>query len=80
MADHISKDEFLTHIGYIREDLAEMKTLQKEANGRTTKVEGRVGILEDREPSRTSATVSAGVSAVISGVINGVGLWFSSQK
>jgi hypothetical protein len=76
MADHLSKDEFIAHIGPIREDIAEIIKLQREQNGRVSKAETQIAILEDRSPGR----VASGVSAVVSGVITGLGLWFSSQK
>lgn len=75
MADQLNKDEFLAHIGYVREDIAEMKLLQKEANGRTSTLESRVSVLEDRSPGRVSAVVSA----VVSGVTSGLAI-FLSQK
>ena len=77
----LSKEEFLAHIGYVREDIAEMKLLQREANGRTGKLEARVYVLEDRSAEqRSPSKVSATVSAIISGLISGLGVWFSQKQ
>ena len=77
MADpeHLTKDEFLAHMEPIRDDIRELVTLLREQNGRVSKVETRVAVLEDRSPGR----VSAGVSAIVSGLMTGLGVWFSSK-
>jgi hypothetical protein len=76
MAD-LSKDEFLAHIGPIRDDIKEIMMLQREQNGRVGKVETRIAVLEERTPP---SRVASGVSAVVSGVITGLGIWFSSKQ
>jgi hypothetical protein len=76
MAD-LSKDEFLAHIGPIRDDIKEIMMLQREQNGRVGRVETRVAVLEERTPP---GKVSATVSAIVSGVISGLGVWFSSRQ
>jgi hypothetical protein len=45
MAEHLSKDEFVAHMGPIREDIKELVQLQREQNGRVNKLEHRVGVL-----------------------------------
>lgn len=76
MDEHLSKSEFIAHMGPIREDIAELVRLQREQNGRVSKTETRIAVLEDRSPGR----VASGVSAVVSGVITGLGMWIGSQK
>ena len=78
MADpeHLTKDEFLAHMGPIREDIQELVKLFREQHGRVSKAETRIAVLEDRSPGR----VSAGVSAIVSGVMTGLGVWFSSKQ
>lgn len=73
MAEHLTKDEFTAHMEPIKDDIKEIIALQREANGRTGKLETRVSVLEDRSPGR----VSASVSAIVSGVLTGVGIWLS---
>jgi hypothetical protein len=41
----LSKDEFLAHIGPMREDIKEIVTLQREHNGRVAKLETKVSVL-----------------------------------
>jgi len=73
MDEHLSKNEFLAHIGPMRDDIKEIMALQREFG----KVETRVAVLEERSsPSK----VASGVSAVVSGVITGLGIWFSSKQ
>ena len=73
----LSKDEFLAHIGPIRDDIKEMMTLQREQNGRVGRVETRVAVLEERTPPSRVASV---IAAVVSGAITGLGVWFSSKQ
>lgn len=64
----LSRDEFLAHIGPIRDDIAELVRLQRDANGRMGKAEVRIAILEDRSPGRVgmiTGTVGAGAIAII---------------
>jgi hypothetical protein len=60
----LSKEEFMAHIGPMREDIAEMVKLQREQNSRVGKAETRIAILEDRSPKREAVGISAIVSAV----------------
>lgn len=76
MAENLSKDEFIAHMGPIQKDIAELVTLQREANGRTGKLETRVAVLEDRSPGRVASIVSA----VVSGTITGLGMLFGSKQ
>lgn len=79
MAD-LSKEEFLAHIGPMRDDIADLVRLQREQNGRVYRVESRLDVLEDRADSqRSPGKVSATVSAVISGIISGLGVWISNK-
>jgi hypothetical protein len=41
----LSKDEFLAHIGPMRDDIKEMMSLQREQNGRVSKLETKVSVL-----------------------------------
>lgn len=75
MAEHLTRDEFTAHMEPIKSDIKEIIQLQREANGRTSKNESRIAVLEDRSPGR----VSASVSAVISGLVAGIGIWFSKD-
>jgi hypothetical protein len=59
MSDPISREEFLAHIEPIRQDVQELVKLQREQNGRVFKLDARVGILEDRAPTRAAAAVGA---------------------
>jgi hypothetical protein len=64
----LSRDEFLAHIGPIRDDIAELVRLQREANGRMSKAEVRIAVLEDRSPGRVgmiSGSIGAGAIAII---------------
>lgn len=44
----LSREEFLTHIGYLREDVAGVQTRLDVLNGRTRKLESDVAVLHDR--------------------------------
>lgn len=68
MSESISREEFLAHIEPIRDDIKEMVALQREQNGRVAKIETRVGILEDRAPTRAAAAVGA-ASGTIAGTL-----------
>jgi hypothetical protein len=72
----LSKDEFLAHIGPMREDIAEIVRLQREQNSRVSKTEVKIAVLEERNPSR----VASGVSALVSGLISGLAMWISAQQ
>lgn len=74
-AEHLTKDEFLAHMGPIREDIKELVQLQRLQNGRVSKAETRLAILEDRSPGR----IAGAVSALISGIMTGLGLWYSGK-
>lgn len=74
-SEHLTKDEFLAHIGPMKEDISQLVELQREQNGNVAAVKTRVAVLEDRSPGR----VSASVSAVISGVVTGLGIWFTRE-
>ena len=76
MSEHLSKETFEAHIGPIREDIQTLVRLQREQNGRVTKAETKIAILEDRSPKREAV----GISAVVSAVVNGLALWVGSQK
>ena len=74
--EHLSKAEFLAHIGPIREDIAQLVELQRQQNGRVSNTETKIAILEDRaSPSR----VASGVSALVSAAITGLGMYFSNK-
>lgn len=78
MDEHLSKSEFLAHIGPIREDIKALVTLQREQNGRVSRTETRIAVLEDRTtPSRLETN---GLSALISAVISGFSMWLGSHK
>ena len=64
MADLLTKAEFLAHIEPMRASLAELAKLQREANGRTGKVEARVAVLEDRSPAGTVADIEARIQVL----------------
>lgn len=79
--EHLTKAEFLAHMGPIREDIAELVKLQREQNGRVAKTETQIAVLEARDPRDPHAKRDAvGVSAIVSALINGVVMYFSSQK
>jgi DNA-binding transcriptional LysR family regulator len=78
VSEHLSKDEFLAHIGPMRESLARLVEFQREQNGRVGKAETRLAVLEERTPP--SRLETNGLSAIISAVISGVGMWLSAQK
>lgn len=64
----LSRDEFLAHIGPIREDISTLVQLQREANGRVGKAEVRIAILEDRSPGRVgmiTGSIGAGAIAIV---------------
>lgn len=64
----LSRDEFLAHIGPIREDIATLVRLQREANGRVGKAEVRIAVLEDRSPGRVgmiTGSIGAGAIAIV---------------
>jgi hypothetical protein len=72
----LSKEEFMAHMGPMREDIAELVKLWREQNGRVSKAETRIAILEDRSPKREAI----GISAIVSAVVNGIAMWVGSQK
>jgi hypothetical protein len=64
----LSREEFLAHVGPIRDNIAELVRLQREANGRMGKAEVRIAVLEDRSPGRVgmiSGSIGAGAIAVV---------------
>lgn len=79
MSDHLSKGEFEAHILPMREDIKALVELQREANGRTGKIETRIAILEERSPGNPGRVASI-VSAVVSGAITGLAMLFGSKQ
>lgn len=73
--EHLSKSEFLAHVGPIREDIAELVRLQREQNSRVANAERDIAVLQERSPKREAGGISALVSAVISGLA-----WWASSK
>lgn len=68
MADNsLTREEFHAHVAPMREDIAEMVRLQRDANGRLAKAETRLAVLEDR-----SIRVSVISGGVVAGVITAV--------
>ena len=64
----LSREEFLAHVAPIREDIAEIMRLQREANGRVGKAEVRLAVLEDRSPGRVgviTGSIGAGAIAIV---------------
>lgn len=78
MSEHLSKDEFIAHMGPIREDIKELVQLQREQNSKVAKHDSRISVLEDRTPA--SRTETSTISAIVSGLISGLGMWIGSQK
>jgi hypothetical protein len=78
--EHLSKNEFLAHMGPIQKDIAELVRLQREQNSRVSKAETEIAILKDRSPAREATGVSAVVSACVSAVINGLTVWLGAHK
>lgn len=78
MGEHLSKDEFLAHMGPIREDIKELVALQREQNSKVSKAETRIAVLEERTPP--GRIESGVVSAVVSGLITGIGAWLNTHK
>jgi hypothetical protein len=75
--EHLSKGEFMAHIGPIRDDIRELIALQRAQNGRVGEAEKKIAVLEDRaSPGR----VASGVSALVSAAITGLGMYFSSKQ
>lgn len=69
----LTRDEFLAHMQPMRDDIAELVRLQREANGRMGKAEVRLAILEDRSPGRVgmiTGTVGAGAIAIVYELLN----------
>lgn len=72
----LTRDEFLAHMQPMRDDIAELVRLQREANGRMGKAEVRLAILEDRSPGRVgmiTGTVGATAIAVVYELVKYVG-------
>jgi hypothetical protein len=68
MPDPLTRDEFLAHLVPIRGRLDEVVTLQRAANGRASKVETRLAVLEDRSPHRASLVAGGASVAGIGGL------------
>lgn len=64
----LTRDEFLAHMQPMRDDIAELVRLQREANGRMGKAEVRLAILEDRSPGRVGM-ITGGVGATAIAVV-----------
>ena len=76
MAEHLSRDEFVAHMGPITRDINKLVRLLEEQNGRIAATETKIAILEDRaSPGR----VASGVSALVSAAITGLGMYFSNK-
>jgi len=69
MVEPISRDEFLAHIEPIRGNIQELVQLQREQNGRVCKMDTRLGILEDRAPTRVAATIGAATGTFAGGIV-----------
>lgn len=78
MEEHLSKGEFLAHIGPMREDIKALVELQRTQNGRVSRAEVDIAVLKERTPATRLET--NGLSAVISGVISGLGVWLSTHR
>lgn len=68
MPDPLTRDEFLAHLVPIRGRLDEVVGLQRLANGRASKVESRLAVLEDRSPHRASLIVGGASAAAVGGL------------
>ena len=77
-SEHLSREEFVAHMGPIRDDIREITLLLREQNSRIYKAESRLVVLEERNPPGRVAT--SGISAIVSGLITGLGMWLSNQK
>ena len=82
MAEHLTKDEFLAHVTYIREDIAAVHARLDTLNGRTRTLETAVAVLQDRssEAKATGRAAGAGAGAVIGGILIAVWQYFGAGK
>ena len=56
----LERDEFLTHVNYIRADLTEVNIRLDALNGRTRQTERKIAVLEDRAETICTEAKSAG--------------------
>jgi hypothetical protein len=78
----LTRDEFLVHVGYLREDIAEVKAHLGTLNGRTRMAENQIAVLHSRaaesevEAKKHGGSSGAKWGAGLGGAIAGlVALW-----
>lgn len=74
MAEPLSRDEFLAHIGYIRDDIAGVHQRLDVLNGRTRATETAIVVLQTEAAAAEKAGQKAGrtAGAIAGSVIGGV--------
>ena len=80
MSEPLTREEFLTHIEYVRTDVAELKDHLLRLNGRTGDVERDLAVLKDRACTRgRAAWVGGGLAGSMIGLIEAAKWWVSKQ-
>ena len=81
MAEPLTREEFLIHFGYLRDDLVEVKAQLTRLNGRTGKAEDNiatlnvdVAVLQDRSPAGrgTAAAWGGGIAGAVIALVEAV--------
>lgn len=72
MSEPLSRDEFLTHVSLLREDVQAVHARLDVLNGRTRAVETEVAVLKDRATDARSAgrNWGAGAGAAVGGALS----------
>ena len=80
----LSRDDFLLHIGYLREDIGKVQSHLSMLNSRTYKAESDIALLQATSaatlPPRSkasSAAWSGGVGGIVIGMVEAARWWFS---
>ena len=74
----LTRAEFLTHVGYLREDVKGVNDRLDIVNGRTRAVENKVSVLEDRsdESKRDGMRWGGAAGALIGGMMTALYNYF----
>jgi hypothetical protein len=73
--EQLSKELFLAVIGPLRDQVSELVTHQRALNGRVSRAETRIAILDDRSPTRIGLVAGSTVAATVAAVAGAVKLF-----
>lgn len=77
----LTREEFLTHVEYIRKDIAGVQERMDVLNGRTRENEQDIAVLKDRanDGKRAGQVWGAGVGTAVAAILSALWSWFGGK-